>query len=76
MSISLDSELGKAVREAAQRAGKGLSAWLGEAAATKLRSEALAQFLDEWEHEHGALTADELERAEGELGLHATDPAA
>ncbi|MGH3427968.1 MAG: hypothetical protein ACRDRI_07875 [Pseudonocardiaceae bacterium] len=44
--------------------------------ATKLRAEALEQYLDEWEHAHGAFTAAELEQAERELGLRAADPAA
>ncbi|MDA1061727.1 MAG: hypothetical protein O2895_02280 [Chloroflexi bacterium] len=69
MSISFEAELGDEVRSAAQRAGKGLSAWLAEAAAGKLRAEALAEFLDAWERDHGPLTADELGRAEAELGL-------
>lgn len=76
MSISLGADLGDAVRDAARRAGKGLSSWLAEAAATKLRAEALAQYLDEWEREHGPLTAAELERAEQELGLRVADSAA
>lgn len=76
MSISLEADLGEAVREAARNAGEGLSSWLAEAAAAKLRAEALEQFLDEWEREHGPLTAAELERAERELGLGAADPAA
>ena len=76
MSISLEADLGDAVRDAAQRAGKGLSSWLAEAAATKLRAEALEHYLDEWEGEHGPLTAAELERAERELGLRTADPAA
>ena len=76
MSISLDADLGDAVRDAARRAGKGLSSWLGEAAAAKLRAEALEQFLAEWERDHGPLTAAELERAERELGLRMADPAA
>ena len=69
MSISLDAELGDAVREAAQRSGQGLSSWLAEAAAAKLRAEALAEFLDAWEAEHGSLTVEELRRAEERLGL-------
>jgi hypothetical protein len=76
MSISLEADLGDAVRDAARRAGKGLSSWLAEAAATKLRAEALEQYLDEWEREHGAFTAAELEQAERELGLRAADSAA
>lgn len=76
MSISLAADLGDAIRDAAHRAGKGLSSWLAEAAEAKLRAEALGQFLDEWESEHGPLTAAELEQAERELGLRAADPAA
>jgi hypothetical protein len=69
MSISFDVRLGDAVRHAATQAGKPLSSWLAEAAASKLRTEALAEFLDDWEAEHGVLTAEEVARAEQELGL-------
>jgi hypothetical protein len=68
LSVSFDPDLGDAVREAAKRRG-GLSRWLAEAAAAKLRSEALAEYLDSWEAEHGALSADELAAAAKELGL-------
>jgi len=40
------------------------------------RAEALADFLTEWEVEHGALTAEEIAGAERELGLNAVDSAA
>lgn len=76
LSISFDAELGDAVRNAAARAGEGVSSWLADAAGTKLRSEALAEFLGGWESEHGALTADEIAEAERELGLRASDGAA
>jgi hypothetical protein len=76
MSISFDPELGDAVRAAAAEAGKPLSSWLAEAAASKLRAEILARFLDDWEAEHGTLTAPEIARAEQELGLRAADTAA
>jgi hypothetical protein len=69
MSISFEAELGDAVRSAARRAGEGLSSWLADAAAAKLRSEALGEFLDTWEREHGPVTPDELSHAEQELGL-------
>lgn len=64
MGISLDPELGDAVRSAAAQAGQPVSAWLAEAAASKLRAEALTQFIAGWEAEHGALTAEEVARAE------------
>ena len=69
MSISFDVRLGDDVRHAAEKAGKPLSTWLAEAAATKLRAEALAEFLDDWEAEHGAFTAEELAEASRALGL-------
>ena len=76
MSISFDPELGDAVRNAAAKAGRPLSAWLAEAAASKLRAEALAEFIAAWESEHGVLTRDEIARAERELGIAADGSAA
>ena len=69
LSVSFDPDLGDAVRAAAKRSGRGLSGWLAEAAGARLRAEALAEFLDGWEAEHGELTAEELARATAELGL-------
>jgi hypothetical protein len=46
------------------------------AAASKLRAEALADFLAGWEAEHGTLTAREIARAERDLGIAAADSAA
>lgn len=79
LSVSFDPDLGEAVRNAARRQGSGLSRWLADAAAAKLRSDALAEFLDQWQAEHGTLTADELATAAADLGLPAptnVDPAA
>ncbi len=69
LSVSFEPDLGDAVRSAAARAGKPVSSWLAEAAASKLRAEALADFLAGWEAEHGVLTVQEVARAERELGL-------
>jgi hypothetical protein len=69
MSISFDPDLGDAVRSAAARAGQPVSTWLAEAAGSKLRAEALAEFLADWQAEHGEFTEEELARAERELGL-------
>src|SRR5207244_3060047 len=66
LSVSFDPELGDAVRSAARRSGRGLSSWLADAAAAKLRAEALADFLDDWEAKRGPLTADELASAAAE----------
>ena len=68
-SVSFDIELGDAVRSAAAGSGKPVSTWLAEAAASKLRAEALAEFLNDWQAGHGAITPEELARAEQELGL-------
>jgi hypothetical protein len=76
LSISFEPELGDAVRAAAARAGQPVSSWLAEAAASKLRAQALADFLASWESEHGVLTPEEVARAERELGLTADDTAA
>ncbi len=54
----------------------GLSSWLAQAAAARLRADALREFLDTWETEQGTLTPDELVRAEAELGLRVGEPAA
>ncbi len=76
LSISFEAELGDAVRSAAAHAGQPVSSWLAEAAASKLRAEALAEFLAGWQAEHGALTAQEIGKAERELGLAAGGTAA
>jgi len=76
LSISFESQLADSVRAAAARAGRPLSSWLAEAATAKLRGEALVEFLTEWEAEHGALTVEEVARAERELGLSPADSAA
>lgn len=73
MSVSFSAELGDAIRKSANEAGTGLSSWLAEAASAKLRGEALATYLDDWEARHGSLSADELERAAAELGLRSRD---
>ncbi len=69
LSVSFDPDLGDAVRAAARQRGGGLSRWLADAATAKLRAEALAEFLDDWEAEHGAFTSTELRQAATELGL-------
>ena len=76
MSVSFESALGDEIRRAARAAGVGLSSWLAQAAATRLRADALREFLEAWETDEGELTPDELARAEAELGLRAGEPAA
>ena len=69
MSISMEPELGDNVRAAARRAGMSLSAWLAEAAAARLRRQALGEFLADWQAEHGDITPKELGKARAELGF-------
>jgi hypothetical protein len=76
LSVSFEPDLGDAVRAAAAQAGKPVSSWLAEAAASKLRAEALAGFIASWEAGHGMLTAGEIARAERELGVTASESAA
>ena len=76
MSVSFEAALGDEIRRAAHAAGVGLSSWLAQAAAARLRADALREFLDTWETELGALTSEELARAEAELGLRTGEPAA
>jgi len=69
MSVSIDPDLGDRVRTAAKRAGKPLSGWLAEAAAAKLRAEALADYLEDFERRRGPLSSTEIRSARVELGL-------
>ena len=81
MSVALEPDLDERVRASAERSGRTLSEWFAEAAKAKhlmeLGEEAelqrkmkgLDRFLDEWEAEHGAFTAEELAEASREMGL-------
>jgi len=68
MSISMNPQLGDDVRLAAERAGVSVSAWLADAAAARIRKQALAEFLSDWQTKHGKITATELAKARAELG--------
>jgi hypothetical protein len=68
MSVSLAPSLSGAVRDAAEQSGETLSGWLADAAQTKLRAQALDEFLDVWESENGAITEEELRDADSRLG--------
>lgn len=68
MSISMAPQLGDDVRAAAERAGLSVSAWLAEAASARLRRQALAELLSEWQTKHGRITPAELAKARAELG--------
>jgi predicted transcriptional regulator len=69
LSITMAPDLGRAVRQAAARTGTSVSAWLGAAAADRLRNEMLGAALDAWEADDGAFTDQELASAAKVLGL-------
>jgi len=71
LSITLDPQLGAAVRMAAKRAKVSLSTWIAEATADRVRNEALGRALDQWEAQDGPFTSDELAQATKALGLAA-----
>lgn len=68
-SVTMDPELGHAVRDAARRSGISVSAWVAQATADKLRNDLLGAALDEWEAADGAFTEAELNAAARALGI-------
>lgn len=68
-SVTMEPELGQAVRDAAARSGVSVSRWLSRAAADHLRNEVLGAALDAWEAESGPFTDDELDAAARVLGV-------
>jgi hypothetical protein len=84
MSVALAPKLWEEVRAAADRAGKSPDDWFADAAEAKLRAEedaavvedaarrkrhqALGEYLDAWEAEHGAFTEEELAETAEKLG--------
>jgi hypothetical protein len=63
LTVSLESELAVAVREAAVADDLNVSAWLADAARRQLASRGLQDVVTEWEAEHGAFSDDELAAA-------------
>jgi hypothetical protein len=68
-SVTMDPELGAAVRGAAERAGLSVSGWLAQAAADRLRNDLLGVALDAWEAEDGPFGDEELDAAAAILGI-------
>lgn len=58
-AISVDRDLAREIKESA--AGQPLSAWLADAAISKLRSEGLLTAIAGWEAVHGEITEAELQ---------------
>ncbi len=64
MSVSFDLQLGAAIREAAAADDESISAWLADAARSRLRQLALARELAEFQAEFGAFTDEERAQAD------------
>jgi hypothetical protein len=71
-SASMDETLLEQARQAADQQGTSLSSWLADAAADRLRIDALRGLVDEWETDHGQLTAEELAAADRALAPRPT----
>ena len=63
LAISVDADVHAQVLDAAQATGMSVSAWMTDAARRALRIRDGLLAVAEWEAEHGALTAQELEAA-------------
>jgi post-segregation antitoxin (ccd killing protein) len=63
LSITVDAELGQAVRQAAAAEGVSVSSWASEALADRVRRHSLRTFLDEWEAEAGPISEEDKAEA-------------
>lgn len=68
LTISLESGLAAAVRDAAVADEQNMSAWLADAARRRLVTRGLHDVVADWEAAHGEFTEAELARARAELG--------
>jgi predicted transcriptional regulator len=64
ISITVDPELGQAVRQAAAAEGVSVSSWASEALADRVRRHSLRAFLDDWEAEQGPFTEEDKAEAD------------
>lgn len=67
ISVALDPDVAAAAVQAAQAHGQSLSAWLNDAARSRLVIERGQRAVVEWQHERGELSADERASAEALL---------
>ncbi len=72
MSVTMDPDLGQAVRAAASRSGVSVSRWLSDAAGDHLRNQLLGDALDTWEAENGPFSETDLDAAVRTLGISAS----
>lgn len=67
LSIALDPDVADAAASAAEHSGQSLSAWLNDAARTRLRIQDGLAAVAEWEAEQGPLTDEERATADRRL---------
>jgi hypothetical protein len=67
LSVALDEPVAQAARQAAERRGMSLSAWLNEASRNALAIEDGLRGVAEWEAEHGPLSEEDLAAANAVL---------
>jgi metal-responsive CopG/Arc/MetJ family transcriptional regulator len=60
ITVSLESDLAEAVRDAAVANSTNVSAWFADAARRYLASRGLSEVVAEWEAKHGAFSETEL----------------
>lgn len=63
LTVSIESDLATAVREAADADEQNVSAWLADAARRQLANRGLRDVVAAFEREHGAFTDEELAAA-------------
>jgi hypothetical protein len=68
-TISLDPELHAEIEAAARAEGQSFSAWMAEAARSRLRSRKLYEVAAEVLAEQGGITQEDWDRAGEEMGL-------
>lgn len=67
VTVSLESDLASAVREAADEDSLNVSAWFADAARRRLASRGLRDVIAAWEAEHGTFDEQELDAARSRL---------
>lgn len=68
LTVSIESDLAVAVREAAEADEQNVSAWLADAARRQLATRGLRDVVAAWEREHGAFSGEELAAARARVG--------
>lgn len=68
LTVTFDHELAAAVREAADDESRSMSAWLADAARSRLKTRGLRAVVAEFEALHGPITDEDRSLARKKLG--------